>query len=143
MYKQLKQIVMWCSKKRVLLFNGITEKYKTEKQLKDSEKQYWNLIQSLPEAVYTCDASGHIQLYNKAAVKLWGREPVAGKDLWCGAWKIFNTDETVLPLDSCPMAITLKEQRPVHGAEIMVQRPDESFRHVLPYPSPYLMPKVN
>lgn len=120
----------------VLLFNDITEKYKIERQLKDSERQYRDLIQNLPEAVYTCDSSGYIQLYNKAAVKLWGREPVAGKDLWCGSWKIFNTDGTDLPLDSCPMAITLKEGMPVHGKEIMVQRPDESYRHVLPYPSP-------
>jgi len=120
----------------VLLFNDITEKHKIERQLKDSERQYRDLIQNLPEAVYTCDALGYIQLYNKAAVKLWGREPVAGKDLWCGSWKIFNTDGTDLPLDSCPMAITLKEGMPVHGKEIMVQRPDESFRHVLPYPSP-------
>ncbi|HWR32519.1 MAG TPA: PAS domain S-box protein, partial [Chitinophagaceae bacterium] len=120
----------------VLLFNDITEKYKIEKQLRDSEKQYKNLIQNLPEAVFTCDASGHIQLYNKAAVELWGREPVAGKDLWCGAWKIFNTDGTDLPLDSCPMAITLKGGRPVHGKEILVQRSDKSYRHVLMYPSP-------
>jgi PAS domain S-box-containing protein len=120
----------------VLLFNDITEKYKIERQLKDSERQYRDLIQNLPEAVYTCDAFGYIKLYNKAAVKLWGRKPVAGKDLWCGSWKIFKTDGTDLPLDSCPMAITLKEGMPVHGKEILVQRPDESFRHVLPYPSP-------
>lgn len=120
----------------VLLFNDITEKYKIERQLKDSERQYRDLIQNLPEAVYTCDASGYIKLYNKAAVDLWGREPIPGKDLWCGSWKIFNTDGTDLPLDSGPMAITLKEGIPVLGKEIMVQRPDESYRHVLPYPSP-------
>ncbi len=120
----------------VLVFNDITEKYKTEKELKENEKQYISLIQNLPEAVYTCDASGYIQLYNKAAVKLWGREPIAGKDLWCGSWKTFNTDGTDLTLESCPLSLTLKEGRPVHGKEVMVQLPDESYRHVLPYPSP-------
>lgn len=120
----------------VLLFNDITEKYRIEKQLKDTEKQYKNLIQNLPSAVYTCDATGHIQLYNKAAVELWGREPIAGKDLWCGSWKIYNKDGTDLTLDNCPMAITLKKSMPVHGKEILIQRPDESYRHVLPYPSP-------
>jgi PAS domain S-box-containing protein len=120
----------------VLMFNDITDKYRIQKELKENHELYKNLINTLPEAVYTCDAQGYIQLYNKAAVKLWGREPVAGKDLWCGSWKIFNTDGTDLLLDSCPMALTLSEGMPVHGKEIIVQRPDESFRHVLPYPSP-------
>jgi PAS domain S-box-containing protein len=120
----------------VLVFNDITEKDKNEKELKESEKQYRSLIQNLPEAVYTCDEDGFIKLYNKAAVELWGREPVTGKDLWCGFRKIFNTDGTDLPPDTCPMAICLKEGMPVHGREMMVQRPDESFRQVLSYPTP-------
>lgn len=120
----------------VLMFNDITDKYRIEKELKENHELYKNLIDTLPEAVYTCDAQGYIQLYNKASVKLWGREPVVGKDLWCGSWKIFNSDGTDLSPDSCPMALTLREGMPVHGKEIIVQRPDESYRHVLPYPSP-------
>ncbi len=120
----------------VLLFNDITEKDKIKKALEANVKQYRNLIQNLPEAVYTCSAEGYIQLYNNAAVKLWGRQPVAGKDLWCGFWKTFNTDGTYLPTENCPMAICLKEGMPVHGKEIMAQRPDQSYRHILPYPSP-------
>ncbi len=120
----------------VVVFNDISEKKRTENSLKEREKQYRDLIQNLPEAVYTCDDLGYIQLYNKAAVALWGREPVPGRDLWCGSWKIFNADGTDLPLDSCPMALCLKEGMPVHGKEIMIQQPDGNIRHVLTYPSP-------
>jgi PAS domain S-box-containing protein len=94
------------------------------------------LFENLPVAIYTCDQSGYIQSYNKAAVKLWGCEPVIGKDMWCGSWKIFRPDGEPLPLDTCPMAITLKEKRAVEGEEIMVQRPDGTMRNVLPYPVP-------
>ena len=119
-----------------ITYDDISERKRAEEITRDSEKKYRNLIENLPEAVYTCDAAGYIQLYNKAAVKLWGREPEPGKDFWCGSWRIFNTDGSILPLDSCPMAVCLKRGIPVHGKEILIQRPDESYRHVLPYPSP-------
>lgn len=94
------------------------------------------LLQALPAAVYTCDADGYIQLYNKAAVELWGREPVAGKDQWCGSWKIYKTDGTPLPLDECPMAITLKEGREVRNEEIIVEKPNGDRRIIMPFPQP-------
>jgi len=120
----------------VLVFNDVTEKKKIEDKLNEREKQYRDLIQNLPVAVYTCDEFGYIQLYNKAAVALWGREPVAGSDQWVGCLKMFTTDGTSLPVDSCPIAIAIKEQRPVYGEQIIIQRPDGSTRHVLPYPTP-------
>jgi signal transduction histidine kinase len=95
------------------------------------------LIQNLAAAIYVCDSNGFITFYNKAAVVLWGREPEIGKDLWCGSWKIFETDGiTPVPLDSCPMAIALKEGHSVRGKEIIVERPDGSRHHIMPYPDP-------
>jgi two-component system sensor histidine kinase UhpB len=95
-----------------------------------------SIIQNSPDAIYTCDQLGFIKSYNKAAVRLWGREPILGKDLWCGSWKIYDKDGGHLPLDRHPMAIALKEGRLIHGEELIVQRPDGSLRHVTPYSSP-------
>lgn len=94
------------------------------------------LLQALPAAVYTCDADGYIQLYNKAAVELWGREPIAGKDQWSGSWKIYKTDGSPLPLDECPMAITLKQGREVRDVEIIVEKPNGERRIIMPFPQP-------
>lgn len=94
------------------------------------------LLQALPAAVYTCDANGYIQLYNKAAVELWGREPIPGEDLWCGSWKIYKSDGSPLPLDECPMAIALKEKRKVEGVEIIIEKPNGERRIIMPYPEP-------
>ena len=102
----------------------------------ESEQRYSQLIRSLPAAVYTTDARGYVTLYNEAAVILWGREPEIGKDLWCGSYKIFRPDGTVLPVGQCPMAITLKEGRAVRGQEIVIERPDGTRRTILPYPEP-------
>ncbi len=96
------------------------------------------LVRGLPAAIYTCDASGRITFYNEAAAELWGLEPELGKDLWCGSYRIYRTDGTPLPLDECPMAIALKEGRPVFNREIVIERPDGTRRNVLPYPRPLL-----
>jgi PAS domain S-box-containing protein len=107
-----------------------------EERLRETEHHYQQLVQSLPAAVYTCDNEGRITLYNEAAVALWGRRPIIGEDLWCGSWKIFQPDGSPLPLDDCPMAIAIREGRPVRGHEIIVERPDGTRSFVLPHPEP-------
>lgn len=97
---------------------------------------YQSLFRKLPIALYTCDKEGYITFFNDAAVDLWGREPVVGKDLWCGSWEIYRPDGTPLPLDECPMAITLREGRVVPEQEIIIRRPDGSRRNVIPSPQP-------
>ena len=120
------------------------EQKRADLELIESEYRHRQLVQNLAAAIYTCDVSGYITSYNKAAVDLWGREPEIGTDLWCGSWKIYETDGTTpLPLDSCPMAITLKEGRPVRGVEILVERPDGKRRNVMPYPDPIFDEKGN
>lgn len=102
----------------------------------DSEERYRQLVQSLPAAVYSCDAQGRITLFNDAAVALWGRTPTIGEDFWCGSWRIYRPDGSPMPLDECPMAIALREGRSVRDEEIVIERPDGTRRHVLPHPEP-------
>jgi len=103
----------------------------------DTATNFPELLEILPIAVYTCNAQGYITFYNKAAADLWGREPEIGKDQWCGSWKIYQTDGiTLLPLDECPMARTLKEARAIQDEEIIVERPDGIRRIIQPHPIP-------
>lgn len=120
----------------VLIFNDISANKVIETRLKEREKQYRDLIQNLPEAVYTCDEFGFIQLYNKAAASLWGREPIPGNDQWCGSWKIFTTDGVQLPAAACTMARAVQECNAVQSEQMIIQRPDGTLRHVLSNPTP-------
>ena len=94
-----------------------------------------DLLQALPVAVYTTDATGRLTSYNDAAAELWGYRPELGM-MWCGSWRILRLDGTNLPHDQCPMAITLKEGVPVRGVEAIIERPDGSRVMVRPHPTP-------
>ena len=94
------------------------------------------ILDALPVAVYTTDAQGRITYYNQAAEDLWGHRPKIGSDQWCGSWRLFWPDGRLLPHDECPMAVTLKEGRPVRGVEAIAERPDGTRVPFLPYPTP-------
>lgn len=126
------------------VFQDITKMKQVELALRESELQHKQVLELLPAAVYTCNVEGKIKLFNKAAADLWGREPEVGKDMWCGSWKIFDPEnEAPVPLDTCPMAMALKEGRPVFGTEILVEKPDGLRRNVLPNPRPIFDSKGN
>ena len=115
--------------------------HSTEPLLNDSllmQEAFSNgrFFELLPAAIYICDSLGYITNYNHAAALLWGREPELGKDLWCGSWKIFNSDGNPMSLDECPMAITLKTGKAVQGQEIIIETPDGLRRHIQPFPQP-------
>ncbi|MBV8121694.1 MAG: PAS domain S-box protein [Alphaproteobacteria bacterium] len=97
---------------------------------------YRELLEALPTAIYTTDAQGRITFYNQAAVDLAGRRPVAGSDQWCVSWRLFWPDGRPMAHDECPMAIALKQDRPVRGTEAIIERPDGTRVPILPYPTP-------
>jgi PAS domain S-box-containing protein len=102
----------------------------------ERERRFRELLEALPAAVYTTDAQGRITYYNDAAAAMWGHRPPLGTSEWCGSWKLFWADGTPLPHDQCPMAIALKEDRPVRGMEAIAERPDGSRVSFIPYPTP-------
>jgi PAS domain S-box-containing protein len=99
------------------------------------EKQFRDLLQALPAAIYTTDADGRITFFNRACVEFAGRTPKIG-EMWCVTWKLFRPDGTPLPHEDCPMAIAIKENRAVRDAEAIAERPDGSRICFMPYPTP-------
>jgi PAS domain S-box-containing protein len=113
----------------VIARKGVLSENHGEQRLRD-------VLEALPTAVYTTDALGRITYYNEAAAELWGCRPELGKSEWCGSWKIFTTEGVRLPHDECPMAVALKEARPVRGVDAIAERPDGTRVPFRPYPTP-------
>lgn len=102
----------------------------------ESGKRAHELLDVLPAAIYTTDADGRITYYNEAAAALWGCRPRLNSDQWCGSWRLYRPDGTPLPHDQCPMAVALKEERPIKGAEAIAERPDGTRVPFMAFPTP-------
>ncbi|WP_421577302.1 PAS domain S-box protein [Shinella sp. M31] len=118
---------------RVLI--DVTDAKRMEDRIRENERNFRDLLEALPAAVYTTDAEGRITFFNRAAVEMAGRVPALG-DEWCVSWRLYRTDGSFLPHDQCPMAIAIKEDRAIRGEEAIAERPDGTRVPFIPYPTP-------
>ncbi len=104
-----------------------------EAALRDSEARYRNLISLMPAAMYVCDRTGRITLYNDQAVELWGRRPTIGDEdhKFCGAFKLFFPDGSSMSHACIPMAESTRMGTRFRNQEVIIERPDGSRRHLL------------
>ena len=107
----------------VRVIQDVTEAKRMEDRIRESERHMRDLLEGLPAAVYTTDANGRITFFNRACIEMAGRTPQLG-DEWCVTWRLYTADGAPLPHDQCPMAVALKEDRPVRGVEAVAERPD-------------------
>jgi signal transduction histidine kinase/ActR/RegA family two-component response regulator len=109
--------------------SDVTEHGRPDDAVRWNEERYRTLFDLGPVAVYSCDASGVIQEFNRRAVELWGCEPAVGDTdkRFCGSFKLFRPDGRFMPHETCPMAEvvagTLSE---ACDEEVVIERPDRS-----------------
>lgn len=86
------------------------------------------LFEQLPFAIYVCDRDGLVIRYNRRAAELWGRTPALGdpNERFCGSYKMFRPDGSLLPHHECPMADVLRTGVSVRQQEVHIERPDGS-----------------
>ena|SRR3989440_5623929 len=109
---------------------------RVEITLRERAQRFRDLLEALPAAVYTTDAAGRITFYNQAAADLWGVRPELGTSEWCGSWRLYWPDGRPMRHDECPMAIAVRENRPIRGGEAVAERPDGSRIPFIAYPTP-------
>ena len=86
------------------------------------------LFEQLPFAVYVCDRDGLVLRYNRRAAELWGRSPKLGDphERFCGSYRMFRPDGSLLPHHQCPMADVLRTGVSVREQEVHIERPNGS-----------------
>lgn len=104
--------------------------------LREDSHRLPDRLDDLPAPIYVTDADGWVTYFNRACVDFTGRIPVPGQDRWCVTWRLYTESGAFLPHQDCPMAIALREQRPVRNVIAVAERPDGSRVMFLPYPSP-------
>ena len=84
------------------------------------------LFEQLPFAVYVCDRDGLVLRYNRRAAELWGRSPKLGdpNERFCGSYRMYRPDGSLLPHHQCPMADVLRTGISVRQQEVHIERPD-------------------
>jgi two-component sensor histidine kinase len=86
------------------------------------------LFDALPVGIYTCTPEGAIVRYNRRAAELWGQSPPAGDPhlQFCGAFRAYRPDGSLLPPAQSPMAEVLSGGRAIRDREIILERPGGS-----------------
>jgi PAS domain S-box-containing protein len=95
-----------------------------------------SLLDELGVPIYTTDAEGRVTYWNRACVEFAGREPQLGQDRWCVTWHLYTTTGEPLSHDKCPMALALKQRRPIRDVIAVAERPDGTRVAFKPYPTP-------
>ena len=77
---------------------------RSNQALHNGEDRYRVLFDMSPVAVYSIDASGVIQDFNRVAAELWGREPALGDtdERFCGSFKLYRPDGITCRMSSVP-----------------------------------------
>ena len=117
-----------------VIFKDVTKNKHAEAAVRQSEERFRTLFELGPVAVYSCDASGVIQEFNRRAAELWGRAPALGDtdERFCGSFKMLRPDGGVIPHEQRPMAEVLSGRiSEVRDAEVLIERPDGSRATVL------------
>jgi PAS domain S-box-containing protein len=120
----------------LLTLHDITERKRAEATLQESERRFREMVDALPIAVYTTDPQGRLTHFNPAAVEFSGHTPELGRDQWCVTWKLYHLDGTLMPPHDSPMAVALREARPIRGMQAIAERPNGERRWFEPYPTP-------
>jgi PAS domain S-box-containing protein len=97
--------------------------------LRDEEQVFelpGRLFEQLPFAIYVCDRNGLVLRYNRRAAELWGRSPKLSdpNERFCGSYRMFRPDGSLLPHHQCPMADVLRSGISVREQEVHIERPD-------------------
>lgn len=106
------------------------EERERERQLAEETLQTRDdIIRQLPlqpAAVCVCDRFGAVELYNQAAVDLWGYDPRDhhGSRRFCGSHQLFHSDGTPMPHSESPAAQVLRAGVALRNQELVVGRPD-------------------
>jgi len=98
-----------------------------------------HIFDDLPTAIYLCDEKNQITYCNESAAETWGHSPIEHEpaEKLTNVYRLRNErGDRIDYRDSC-MAIGLAQKRTFREQEIILERPDGTFRTLLVYVNPF------
>ncbi|MBL1209055.1 PAS domain S-box protein [Geminocystis sp. GBBB08] len=110
--------------------SDINDRIQTALNLKDSEKQYRELINNLHAGIVVHDKNSAITLCNSTASQLLGLtfEQMSGKMAIDPAWHFFLENEEIMPSEAYPVNLVLKTQQPLRNYIVGINRTVDKSR---------------
>ncbi|MFZ1219563.1 MAG: PAS domain S-box protein, partial [Chthoniobacterales bacterium] len=119
----------------VATFIDITARKRAEDEVRGAGVRYQTLFEMVPVAVYSTDADGAIQEFNRRATELWGRAPEKGRTKICGSFRSYYPDGRPMALDQRPIARALAGEELGPGdLEILIEQENGIRRNVVVVP---------
>ena len=97
-----------------------------------------HILDELPTAIYLCDRQNTVTYCNPAAAETWGHMPTEQEpaEQLASVYRLRNErGEHISYRESC-LTAGLAENRTFRGEELILERPDGTFRTLLAYVSP-------
>ncbi|HEX5264503.1 MAG TPA: PAS domain-containing protein [Phenylobacterium sp.] len=94
------------------------------------------VLEAQESPIYLTDDEGIVVYANDACERFAGRPPALGEDRWCVTWKLYTDAGEFLPHEQCPMAMAIRERKPIRGASAVAERPDGTRVPFRPFPTP-------
>ncbi len=111
----------------VITFTDITVAKKLEESLREIEKNFRFLIDTMPVGIMVQQADGFIKMTNQEAERITGisMKEMQGKNIAELQWKLVKADGTELPPEEHPAVVALRSGKPVNGEVIGIVHPQD------------------
>jgi PAS domain S-box-containing protein len=108
------------------IIRDVTERKRVENKLRESEQRLDTILQTLMDGVVMVTTEGKIIFANHAAETILGikKDEIEGKYYNSREWKQLDEFDNPYPLDQLPLAIAMREQRPVEAIKHAIVSPE-------------------
>jgi PAS domain S-box-containing protein len=122
-----------------LLWLGCRPRQEKSPPREENPNRLRQIFDDLPAAIYLCDDPGTITYCNDSAAETWGHAPIEGEpaEQLTSLYRLRNERGDRISYRQSCMAVGLAEKRTFRGEELILERPDGSFRTLLAYVSPF------
>lgn len=105
--------------------NGIAQHEQNEKALKESERKYRNLFETMAQGVVFQDATGRIISMNPAAEKIMGYtlDEIENRTSEDPIWQSIHEDNTLFPGETHPSMVALKTGQEIKNVAMGIKNP--------------------